>query len=675
MKQLFIFLCFFMPCSCLIAQEAKLVVGCKKQNAAGNPVVQLKFMFPSAVISPCPVNVFRKRMPDGNWEKITKMPLSKTPVISIAQLSSAQQAGDDAYKAYEGFMNHKPAASPKDENNYLAAAGLMIVTDNAFAFYAGCYFEDSSAQNGVTYQYRITNAAQGDKELAVAAPFTATTDYLPVVTALTAKQKKQYVYLNWNKQQLFYGYKLYRKTGLSAKPVAVSEDPILLGKMSGETVKDNAASYKYLDTAGIPGSKIYYQVAGVDVLNNESVLSKEFEVEIRDMVPPHPANNLKAEKKDKNAVLNWKPVPDKDCNGYNIYRNSTLDTVYKKINPALIPVSTVTYTDNQPAEGAVYGYYIESVDAAGNTAKSQAARVFFPDQTAPAKPAGLKAIAKPGLIQITWDRNTEPDFKGYLIYRANTRDKEYFNQLNRVPLLSNAFTDTLPGVAKNEFVYYVCAVDKAFNKSINSDTIIAMLPDTLAPHAPWLADLKDNKEAGIDLKWQKPFDSDVEGYNVFRSEDTGSNRRYNKINQAPLAGLVFTDKNTRSNVTYTYYVTAVDKAGNVSALSNKRTIYKETDTAELKTAENVRAAYITADSAVRISWTGNSVNIHGYIVYRKESGEESFLPVSALVKLTTFADRNIEPGRSYEYMIRSYYEGFEMYKNSASVSIMTSPNR
>ena len=666
MKHVIIFLFFFISGIVLHAQNARLVIGCKKPVTGTNPVVQVKFMFESAVISPYSINVFRKAS-GGNWEKINKVEIMKTPVITVEQLKSSAQTGDEAYKTYQGFMNHKQGTNAMDENNYLAIAGLMIVTDNAFAKYAGCYFEDQDAQNSVTYQYRITDAKQADKELAVSASFTVALNYLPVIPDLSAKQRKDYVYLNWNKQPQFYAYRLYRKKSLTDMPVPVTSQPILLAKMTGETVKDNSDKYKYLDTARLPGSNVYYQVAGLDIMNNESALSKELEVQVRDMIPPHEVSKVKAEKKDKDAVLNWQPVTDKDCIGYNIYRSSTIDTVFKKINTTLLPVNATSYSDKKPPEGTDYAYYIESIDEAGNIAKTHTYKVFFPDVTPPEKPKGLKGILTPGIVKLTWNKNPEGDMLGYFLYRASVKnDKSYFNLISKAPIKENSFTDTLPGVAKNEFVYYLKSVDKYYNESSNSDTIVVHLPDTLAPHAPYINEIKYADKSVI-LDWQKPSDNDVIGYDIYKSEDSGKGT-FRKINANLVKEQTYSD-NVIGGKTYYYQVKAKDDANNQSKASNTRAIYIEPDTSALKAAENILADFNKTDSAVHLTWSNSSKNIQGYIIFRKEYDEKTFIPVSQMVTTAGFIDKNVQFGSSYQYMVRSFFTDADIYKNSEAANV------
>lgn len=126
------------------AQKANIATGVK--NEGGKLIVQLKFMFPDKIFPDASINVYRKLSTSGSWEKI-----SATPVVKAAVVKDAT-TGDDSYRNYQSFMNRKPSTDPNEENNAVALAGLMVITDNTFAKYAGCYYEDKAAEPG-----RLTN--------------------------------------------------------------------------------------------------------------------------------------------------------------------------------------------------------------------------------------------------------------------------------------------------------------------------------------------------------------------------------------------------------------------------------------------------------------------------------------------------------------------------------------
>lgn len=91
--------------------------------------------------------------------------------------------------------------------------------------------------------------------------------------------------------------------------------------------------------------------------------------------------------------------------------------------------------------------------------------------------------------------------------------------------------------------------------------------DTTAPGAP--AGLAGSAGDGVvSLFWQASQDSDVAGYNVYRSRAQGGPFAH-RVNRSLVRRTDFLDETVDNGVTYTYAVRAVDRSGNESTLSNR----------------------------------------------------------------------------------------------------------
>ena len=69
----------------------------------------------------------------------------------------------------------------------------------------------------------------------------------------------------------------------------------------------------------------------------------------------------------------------------------------------------------------------------------------------------------------------------------------------------------------------------------------------------------------LDLSWSIGEETDIAGYNVYRSDQEGTPE--NKLNQQLLLTPAFRDMNVVPGRHYFYTVTAVDRAGNESTKS------------------------------------------------------------------------------------------------------------
>jgi hypothetical protein len=81
------------------------------------------------------------------------------------------------------------------------------------------------------------------------------------------------------------------------------------------------------------------------------------------------------------------------------------------------------------------------------------------DTFPPAAPAGLRAVAAAGAMNLIWEPNGEPDLAGYLVLRGEAPG-ETLQALTPTPIGQTNYTDTTvkPGV---RYVYAIVAVDKA----------------------------------------------------------------------------------------------------------------------------------------------------------------------------------------------------------------------
>jgi fibronectin type 3 domain-containing protein len=94
------------------------------------------------------------------------------------------------------------------------------------------------------------------------------------------------------------------------------------------------------------------------------------------------------------------------------------------------------------------------------------------DEFAPAVPAGVTASGGSNSIELAWVRNTEADFRGYNVFRAEgTGMFEKIASLIEAPVFSDA--KAAPG---KMYRYQISAVDLAGNESARSETVTASIP-------------------------------------------------------------------------------------------------------------------------------------------------------------------------------------------------------
>jgi hypothetical protein len=131
------------------------------------------------------------------------------------------------------------------------------------------------------------------------------------------------------------------------------------------------------------------------------------------------------------------------------------------------------YLDASSQFGTEYHYMVIALeDETRESVPSQMASIIPKDIFPPAVPAGLTASAANNAIELAWVRNTEADFRGYNVFRAEGNGPfEKIAMLIDVPLYRDAQVE--PG---KTYRYQVSAVDLLNNESERSAPVTAALP-------------------------------------------------------------------------------------------------------------------------------------------------------------------------------------------------------
>jgi hypothetical protein len=128
-----------------------------------------------------------------------------------------------------------------------------------------------------------------------------------------------------------------------------------------------------------------------------------------------------------------------------------------------------------------------------------------------------------------------------------------------------SFGHTYAYTVRSVAVYASGSVESEESNALNvtpRDTFAPATPENIAATA---TPAKASAPAHVDLSWAISSEADLLGYNVYRS-DTESNPGA-RVNTAPLLTPVFRDDSVVAGEQYFYRVTAIDRAGNESALS------------------------------------------------------------------------------------------------------------
>ncbi|MEO0509799.1 MAG: LamG-like jellyroll fold domain-containing protein [Verrucomicrobiota bacterium] len=195
-------------------------------------------------------------------------------------------------------------------------------------------------------------------------------------------------------------------------------------------------------------------------------------------------------------------------------------------------------------------------------------------------------------------------------------------------------------------------------------------PDTVAPQAPVLVRIYHNGGTILRSTWgnTNPASDGVVGYNLYRYDADGDVLATTiKLNTGLIRSpnLEYKDYQADQTTRYTYYLTAVDAAGNESAQSNSIT---KTRNQETTAPDSPSILFADVDQDLRLGWFNVMTwDVAGYDVYRKAEGEPAYTMLTTISEPAEpifFDDDDPASHTNYEY----YIEAFDIVGNASSAS-------
>lgn len=269
-------------------------------------------------------------------------------------------------------------------------------------------------------------------------------------------------------------FKVYRLSENEEKEAKKGEGFSSIGTLQIYRDQDIFQEIKFEDKSKLERDKWYhYVVACFD--NDKNLYAISDTVDVFFSIEPEPPGNLKAEISENYIALQWEPPsvdvegkPVKNITGYNVYRKSQNDKVFRAINSGLI--KNEKYTDIDIEREEIYSYFVRVIDNYyppwHESANSRILVIQNKDLIPPKAPANLTVIGGIDRISLTWDKNVEPDLAGYKVYRSTTQGKGY-KPLNQELIREESFDDI--SVKRGiKYFYVITAVDDSKNSNESS---------------------------------------------------------------------------------------------------------------------------------------------------------------------------------------------------------------
>lgn len=239
----------------------------------------------------------------------------------------------------------------------------------------------------------------------------------------------------------------------------------------------------------------------------------------------------------------------------------------------------LTYIDTLELAGepARLRYGVRYVNAAGQRAAFSNFLLLEPA----AKVAQAPTVISTGnevsedAITISWqpppaniDGSTPVNLLGYNVYRSEDSEGASGGAPLNSQLLSGTQYSDKNFKFGSKYRYFVRAVSLGTEggqvESLNSNAITISPIDTFKPSAPTSITIAA-APGRLSLFFPANPEPDIAGYNIYRSTDPNLPKdQWTKLNAEPLDRTTLQDEKVESGTKYYYYVTAVDRAGNVS---------------------------------------------------------------------------------------------------------------
>ncbi len=345
-----------------------------------------------------------------------------------------------------------------------------------------------------------------------------------------------------------------------------------------------------------------------------------------------------------------------DETAFTIERSESAASGFKHIGT--VGANVTTYQSRWLSSGTTYYFRVRAyTSSSGYTDYSNTASATTSTTTTlPAAPSGLSAAAaSSSLINLAWTDNSSNE-SGFKIERSLSASSG-FSQIAAVGAGTTSYQNG--GLSASTTYYYrVCAYNAA-GDSANSNTASATTQagaDTTPPSAPSGLSATAVSSTQINLGWTASSDNvGVAGYRVYRGGTlVGST-----------AGTSYSDTGLSPSTTYTYYVRALDAAGNISAASNTASA---TTAGVAPTAPSALSAVAVSSSQINLTWKDNSTNETGFKIERSLSTSSGFVQIATVsANRTSYTNAGLASGTVYYYRVRAYNgSGNSSYSNTAS---------
>jgi large repetitive protein len=493
---------------------------------------------------------------------------------------------------------------------------VLSLVSNGLRMALGRTYFDLEVIPGQIYTYRVVlldsvgaEAGRIEKQVTVAPP--RRPDTPGKVSATTGKSD---VTITWSYPRyqggdadLTAGFNVFRSEQ-GQPPVLLTPSPVLRVE----------SQLQFIDSLPLLDTPVTYSVQAVDLIGTLSDPVGGPPVTFRDTTPPMAPQGVTAVDRKDGVLLVWKISPEARADHYVVYRSGREDSGYETVSGAPIPVSQPRFLDPKPVRGQAWYYKVSVVGRNGIESAMSAAAPIIPQKTAP--PPAIQGLTytvdpKKRSVSLSWTAMDEPDLKGYIIFRGESRDSMVRLTAKPLPPSPKPSWDDggwqgsgLP--SGKTLVYAVAAIDTSFNQGAPAFAEVA-IPDTAPPAAAFSLSARSTADGRAALSWQPSLSRTLALHRVQRKAASAD---YATVAELPVKTVTWTDTTVEKGKTYSYRIIEVNSSGVESAPSPVATV---TVTSTMPPAPPASLSAQLTPKGVSLAWQPSpSPDTRGYFVYR-----------------------------------------------------------
>ncbi len=439
-------------------------------------------------------------------------------------------------------------------------------SDYELTLYAGLGYYDNEIKQGVDYTYKLKSATNSFAP--VEYKFNTTTFKKPELPELKSDWSNRRANLKWNTKDFkndFYGWTV--KMSLDDVLYYTIDTNVMVNLLD---TSQNELFFNYDREIILEKNdeEHFFRLYGHNHFGDVTSYYTQVSGSADEGIAFSPLIDEVTQKSNNTCVIEWSMLEKfyPKVKEFRLYAAPNWEGPYIQDSIGISPETRELTRDI--LYNATY-WRIAAVDKNGKETSSFPKMIMSIDTIPPAIPTNLEGtIDSSGIVQITWDKNTEDDFIGYKVFYSHDTLHEFL--LDHEQYVKNSeYADTLYLITQKKFTYYkIIAVDSRNNRSDYSEILAIKKPDILPPVEPnFIA--STNLEGRVALQWNPSSSDDVVTQQLYRKE-LKSNLGWRLLKKWNINNLetIYIDSTLREQVKYAYILTATDDSGNESIPSD-----------------------------------------------------------------------------------------------------------